>query len=113
MIFLKSHEEIEIMRAANLIVATVLNELRSHVRPGVTTGELDRIAEELTRRSGATPVFKGYEVGGRVFPASVCISINDEVVHGIPSDRRVLRAGDIVSLDFGVRYQGFCGDSAV
>jgi len=113
MIFLKSTQELEIMRAANLIVAEVLAELRTRLRPGATTGELDRVAEEMTRRRGATPVFKGYEVGGRVFPASVCISINDEVVHGIPSDKRVLREGDIVGLDFGVRYQGYCGDSAV
>jgi len=113
MIVLKSHDEIEIMRAANLIVAEVLAELRRTVRPGVTTGELDRIGEEMTRRLGATPAFKGYTVAGRIFPASVCISINDEVVHGIPSDRRALRDGDIVGLDFGVCYQGFYGDSAV
>jgi len=113
MIMLKSPEEIEIMRAANVIVAEVLAELRSRVRPGVTTGELDQVGEEMTRKRGATPAFKGYEVGGRVFPSSVCISINDEVVHGIPSDDRVVREGDIVGLDFGVCYQGFYGDSAM
>ena len=113
MIFLKSPQEIEIMRSANLIVAEVLAELRRHVHPGVTTAELDRVAEEMTRRRGATPAFKGYEVGGRVFPASVCISVNEEVVHGIPSERRELRPGDIVGIDFGVRYQGFYGDAAV
>jgi methionyl aminopeptidase len=113
MIFLKSQQEIEIMRAANVIVAEVLAELQQRVAPGVTTAELDRIAEDMTRRRGASPAFKGYEVGGRVFPRSVCISINDEIVHGIPSDRRPLRTGDIVSLDFGVRYQGFYGDAAV
>jgi len=101
------------MRSANLIVAEVLAELRRRVRPGVTTGELDRVAEEMTRRRGATPAFKGYEVGGRVFPSSVCISVNEEVVHGIPSERRELREGDIVGIDFGVRYQGFYGDAAV
>ena len=101
------------MRSANLIVAEVLAELRRSVRPGVTTGELDRVAEEMTRRRGATPAFKGYEVGGRVFPSSVCISVNEEVVHGIPSERRELREGDIVGIDFGVRYQGFYGDAAV
>jgi methionyl aminopeptidase len=113
MIFLKSMREIEIMRSANLIVAEVLSELRQRVRPGVTTAELDRLGEELTRRRNATPAFKGYEVGGRVFPSSVCISINEEVVHGIPSERRTLQEGDIVGLDFGVRYQGFFGDAAI
>lgn len=113
MIALKTPQEIEIMRAANVIVAEVLAELRRHVRPGVTTAELDRIAEEMTRARGAVPAFKGYTVAGRVFPSSVCISINDEVVHGIPSARRVLQTGDIVGLDFGVQYQGFFGDSAV
>ncbi|MFI5396063.1 MAG: type I methionyl aminopeptidase [Candidatus Binatia bacterium] len=113
MISLKSPKEIEIMRAANMIVAEVLAELRERVRPGVTTSELDRIAEELTRRRGAVPAFKGYEVHGRVFPSSVCISINAEVVHGIPSDKRLLLEGDIVGIDFGVRYQGFYGDAAI
>jgi methionyl aminopeptidase len=113
MIFLKSSEEIAIMRAANVIVAAVLAELRDRVRPGVTTGELDRVAEEMTHERGAVPAFKGYEVAGRVFPASVCVSINEEVVHGIPSERRTLRAGDIVGLDFGVCYQGFYGDAAM
>lgn len=113
MIVLKSREEIEVMRAANVIVADVLAELQSRVRPGVTTAELDEVAEMMTRQRGAVPAFKGYEVGGRVFPRTVCISINEEVVHGIPSDRRVLQEGDIVGLDFGVCYQGFFGDSAV
>lgn len=113
MIQLKSPDEIEIMRAANRIVAEVLAELRSRVAPGVTTGELDRVAEEMTLRRGAVPAFKGYEVHGRVFPRSVCISINEEIVHGIPSDRRALRDGDIVGIDFGVCYRGFYGDAAV
>ena len=113
MIMLKSKEELEVMRAANRIVATILARLKDMVRPGVTTGELDRVAEELIREHGAQPAFKGYQVGDQTFPRCVCISINDEIVHGIPSDRRVLREGDIVGLDFGVRYQGFYGDSAV
>jgi methionyl aminopeptidase len=113
MISLKSPEEIEVMRAANLVVAEVLAELCQRVRPGVATSELDRIAEEITRRRGAVPAFKGYEVHGRVFPASVCISINEEVVHGIPSDKRFLHEGDIVGIDFGVRHQGFYGDAAI
>jgi methionyl aminopeptidase len=83
------------------------------VRAGVSTAELDALAEELTLAKGARPAFKGYGVGGRVFPASICISINDEVVHGIPSERRVLRDGDIVGLDFGVCYQGYYGDAAM
>jgi methionyl aminopeptidase len=112
-IVLKSRDEIERMRVANAIVAEILAEVRARVRPGVTTGELDALAEELTRKKGAIPAFKGYTVAGRVFPASICISINDEVVHGIPSTRRVLREGDIVGLDFGVSYQGYYGDAAI
>jgi methionyl aminopeptidase len=113
MICLKSRDDIEIMRQTNLIVAEILAALCEHVKPGVTTGELDRLAEELTVSRGATPAFKGYEVAGRVFPLSLCISVNEEIVHGIPSDRRVLHEGDIVGLDYGVRYRGFYGDSAV
>jgi methionyl aminopeptidase len=113
MIMLKRPEEIEIMRAANAIVAEVLAALREVVRPGISTGELDQIAEEMTRARGAVPAFKGYEVAGRVYPASLCASINDEVVHGIPSRSRVLCEGDIIGLDFGVCYQGFYGDAAV
>lgn len=113
MIKLKAPEEIEIMRKASVIVAEVLEELKAMIRPGITTEDLDRVAEELTRKKGAVPAFKGYEVANRVFPASLCASINDEVVHGIPSGNRVLREGDIIGLDFGVRYQGFYGDAAV
>ncbi len=113
MILLKSKDEIDHMRRANLIVAETLVEVRAHVRPGVSTAELDALAEELTRKKGALPAFKGYTVAGRAFPASICISINDEVVHGIPSRRRVLREGDIVGLDFGVCYRGYYGDAAM
>jgi len=113
MITLKTPEEIEIMRAANVIVAEVLATLRRQVGPGVTTADLDRVAEEMTRQRGATPAFKGYAPAGRAFPRSVCTSINDEVVHGIPSERRVLREGDLIGLDFGVCFRGFYGDSAV
>ncbi len=112
MIELKSPPEIATMRRANLIVAEVLDELARAARPGVTTQELDRIADELTRKRGGRPAFKGYVVGDRVFPSSLCISINDEVVHGIPSRDRVLRDGDIVSLDFGVFFEGYYGDAA-
>ncbi len=113
MIVVKSRDEVEIMRRANAIVAEILSEVRERVRPGVTTGELDALAEERTLAKGARPAFKGYTVAGRVFPASICISINDEVVHGIPSPKRVLREGDIVGLDFGVCYQGYYGDAAL
>jgi methionyl aminopeptidase len=113
MILLKSRDEIERMRAASGIVAEILAEVRSRVRPGVSTADLDAVAEELTAKRGARPAFKGYTVAGRAFPASICISINDEVVHGIPSERRVLREGDIVGLDFGVVYEGYYGDAAM
>ncbi len=113
MIVLKSRDEIARMRAASAVVAEVLATLREHAKPGVTTGELDAVAEDLTRKRGAKPAFKGYVVQGRVFPATVCISINDEVVHGVPSKRRTLRDGDIVGLDFGVSIDGYFGDAAV
>ena len=113
MILLKSREEIERMRAASGIVAEILLAVRDRVRPGVSTAELDEVAEEMTHRRGARPAFKGYTVAGRAFPASICISINDEVVHGIPSAKRVLREGDIVGLDFGVCREGYFGDAAM
>ena len=113
MIFLKSREEIEIIRAANRIVAEVHAAVREAVRPGVSTAELDAIAEEGALRRGAKPAFKGYRVGSSVFPASLCTSVNEEVVHGIPSSGRILREGDIIGLDFGVVYRGYYGDAAV
>jgi methionyl aminopeptidase len=112
-ILLKSREEIERMRAASGLVAEILLAVRDRVRPGVSTAELDEVAEEMTHRRGARPAFKGYTVAGRAFPASICISINDEVVHGIPSAKRVLREGDIVGLDFGVCREGYFGDAAM
>lgn len=112
MISLKSPREIEIMRRANLIVAEVLQELKRRIAPGVTTLELDAVAEEITLKRNAVPAFKGYSVGGRVFPRSLCVSVNEEIVHGIPSNR-ALKEGDIVGLDYGVIYEGFYGDSAV
>jgi methionyl aminopeptidase len=112
MILLKSPDEIERMRRSSGIVAEILAEVASRVRPGVATDELDALAEELTRKKGAKPAFKGYVVGGRTFPASICISVNDEVVHGIPSRDRVLRDGDLVGLDFGVCCDGYFGDAA-
>src|SRR5262245_36086960 len=109
MINLKSPGEIERMKGASRIVAEILLELREMVRDGMTTGDIDRIAEEMTLKKKAKPAFKGY----RGFPASICISINEEVVHGIPSNKRALKRGDVVGLDFGVIYDGFYGDSAV
>jgi len=111
-IFLKSRAEIDKMRRANVIVAEVLATLREHVRPGVTTLELDRIAEQMTYERGAIPAFKGYQVNGRVFHHSLCTSVNDEIVHGIPSER-ALHEGDIIGMDFGVVLEGFYGDSAI
>ncbi|GAB6877303.1 type I methionyl aminopeptidase [Thermaerobacter litoralis] len=108
MIELKSEREIGYMREAGRIVAAVLRELAAALRPGITTAELDRLAERLIREAGAEPAFKGYQG----FPASICTSINDEVVHGIPSPHRVIREGDVVSIDVGARYHGYYGDSA-
>lgn len=113
MVKIKTAEQIKAMRQAGQIVARVLQELEARVRPGVTTAELDRVAEELTLKMGAIPAFKGYEVAGRVYPAALCISVNEEVVHGIPSRSRRLEEGDIVGLDFGVRYRGVYGDAAI
>jgi methionyl aminopeptidase len=111
-ISLKSAREIEIMKRANLIVAEVLQELKRQVAPGVTTLDLDAIAEAMTLKKGAVPAFKGYNVAGRIYPRCLCASINEEIVHGIPSNR-VLREGDIIGLDYGVIYEGFYGDSAI
>jgi len=105
---IKSEQEIAVMRKAGRIVATVLEELKSQVRPGMKTEELDIIANNELERLEAKPSFKGY----RGYPASLCVSVNDEIVHGIPG-KRVLQEGDIVSIDFGVIYDGFQGDSAV
>jgi methionyl aminopeptidase len=111
-ISLKSPREIDIMRRANVVVAEVLQALKGRVTPGVTTLELDALAEEITLEKNAIPAFKGYSVAGRIFPRCLCVSINEEIVHGIPSNRP-LRDGDIVGLDYGVIYDGFYGDSAV
>jgi len=103
------------MRVANRIVGEILVELREHIRPGISTGEIDRMATELIRKKGARSAFKGYQMrnGTVPFPATICISLNDEVVHGIPSSQRTLKDGDVVSLDFGVIYRDFYGDAAI
>lgn len=108
MIILKSKREIDIMREANQIVAQTHALLAEKIKPGISTAELDQIADEFIRSEGAVPSFKGYQG----FPASVCISINEEVVHGIPSSSRYLKDGDIVSIDIGTFYEGFNGDAA-
>lgn len=107
MIALKSKRELDVMRKGARILARTLKELRQAVEPGVSTLELDNLAEKLIRKQGAAPAFKGY----RGFPASLCTSINEEVVHGIPSKRK-LRNGDIVSVDIGVIYDGYFSDAA-
>ena len=109
MIVCKSPAEIERMRAANELVAAVLTELRGAIEPGVSTGQLDAMAEAKIVAAGATPAFKGYHG----YPATLCVSINDEVIHGIPSKKRLLRNGDVVSVDVGAVLDGFVGDSAV
>jgi len=106
---IKSAREIAIMREASRIVATVLREILEMAAPGMTTGDLDRHAEQRIRAMGATPSFKGYHG----FPASICASINNEVVHGIPSAKRVIRSGDLLKVDTGAYYEGYHGDSCV
>ena len=108
MIIIKSAREIEQLKRSNAIVAEVFGKLKRMIVPGVTTRELDEIAEDYIRLKGARPAFKGY----RGFPASVCTSINEEVVHGIPGQRR-LKEGDIIGLDVGVNYLGYFGDAAI
>lgn len=108
MIILKSRREIDIMREANQIVAQTHAFLSEKIKPGISTAELDKLADEFIRNKGAVPSFKGYQG----FPASVCISINEEVVHGIPNNHRYLEDGDIVSIDIGTFYEGFNGDAA-
>jgi methionyl aminopeptidase len=107
--YLKSKEEIVKMRSAAQVVVEALEKLRENVMPGVSTWDLDRMAEELAIKKGAKPAFKGYSN----YPASVCFAVNDEVVHGIPSKKKILREGDIVGLDFGVSLEGYYGDSAI
>ena len=105
---IKSNREIELMREAGRILALVHEELEKAVRPGITTKEIDRLGEEIIRSYGCIPSFLNYNG----YPASICVSVNDEVVHGIPSKKRILREGDIVSLDAGVIYKGYHSDAA-
>ena len=113
MIELKSASEIEKMRRPARVVAEILTALREMVRPGTTTADLDRAAERMITRAGARSAFKNYRVGTVVFPAVLCVSINEEVVHGIPSPKRKLREGDIVGLDLGCIVDGYYADCAI
>lgn len=106
-IILKTEEEIELMRQSNRLVGMTLGELSKHIKPGVTTLQLDKIAEEFIRDHGAVPTFLGYSG----FPNSICASVNENVVHGIPNSKPLIE-GDVISIDCGTRLQGFCGDSA-
>ena len=109
MIYLKNKEEIQKMRSAAQVVVEALRKMRENVVPGVSTWDLDRMAEDLAVSKGAKPAFKGYSS----YPASVCFAVNSEVVHGIPSKKNVRKEGDIVGLDCGVILDGFYGDSAI
>ncbi len=109
---IKSEREIELMRVAGAIVGEVLRRLETEARPGVTTGELARISDEIIANAGAAALFKGVPNPSSFdFPSSICASINEEVVHGIPGDRK-LESGDIISIDCGTKLKGYCGDAA-
>ena len=111
-IFLKTEDEIELMRQANQLVGKTLGELAKHIKPGVTTLQLDKIADEFIRDHGAIPTFKNFpNPFGGPFPASICTSVNDVVVHGVPDSKTVLKDGDIISIDCGTLLDGFNGDS--
>jgi len=111
-IYLKTEDEIELMRQANQLVGRTLGELAKHIKPGITTLQLDKIADEFIRDNGAIPTFKGFpNPYGGPFPASICTSVNDVVVHGVPNVETVLKEGDIISIDCGTLLNGFNGDS--
>lgn len=112
-IFLKTEEEIELMRAANQLVGRTLGELAKHIKPGVSTAELNKIADTFIRDNGAIPTFLGFpNPYGGPFPASICTSVNECVVHGVPSETQILKEGDIISIDCGTLLNGYNGDSA-
>jgi methionyl aminopeptidase len=114
-ITLRSPREIELMRKAGAVVADVLLKLQELAKPGVTTGELDKMAFEMSTRAGAEPLFAGVRnpQAKIPFPGAICASINEQVVHGIPSPKVKVKKGDILSIDFGVKLNGYCGDAAV
>lgn len=115
MIIRKSPAELEKMRRAGLLVHSILTELRGMIREGVSTLDLENVAERMIREAGAKPAFKGYYVpaAGGKYPFVLCTSVNHEVVHGMPSEKRVLKSGDIISIDTGVQLEGYFGDSAI
>ena len=114
-ITLRSSREIEMLRNAGKVVANVLSKLKEYAKPGVSTAELDDIALDMTRQAGAIALFKGVPCPymNRPFPGAICASINEQLVHGIPSRDAILKEGDILSVDFGVKLNGYCGDAAV
>lgn len=114
-ITLRSPREIELMRRAGAVVANVLSKLKEMAKPGITTAQLDNVALQMTVEAGAEALFKGVRspVSNTPFPGAICASINEQVVHGIPSKNTRLHEGDILSIDFGVRLNGYCGDAAV
>ncbi|MFC2156134.1 type I methionyl aminopeptidase [Acidobacteriota bacterium] len=112
MIILKTNNELKLMREANRIIAIILSEIKEKIVPGASTYELDKWAEERILSLNAKPGFKGYRSGSRIYPATLCTSINHEVVHGIPTKDRILREGDIIGIDVGVIYKGYYGDGA-
>ena len=114
-ITLRSRREIDLVRKAGSVVADVLSKLKEAARPGITTGYLDGLALQVTADAGAEPLFKGVRgpAGKEPFPGAICTSINDQVVHGIPSQEVILADGDVLSVDFGVRLEGYCGDAAI
>ena len=120
-VMLKSRQEVAHLREAGRVVAETYEALRPHVQPGTSTAELDRIAEEFVRGKGAIPVYKGYGTkpaknghpATPPFPATICVAVNDVICHGIPSSDEILREGDIIGIDIGVRYKGWIGDSCV
>ena len=113
MIVLKSPREIEALGRVNRIVAEILQVVKTHVTPGVTTADLERVVDEEVGRRGVKAAFRGVRnPQGIPFPSSICASVNDEIVHGIPSAKRVLKSGDLLSVDFGVLHEGFYGDAA-
>lgn len=111
-IHIKNEKEIEIMRKAGKALAEIMQEIIAEVRPGVSTMQIDKLAEELVFKCGATPAFKGYGERHNPFPGTICASVNDEIVHGIPSEERILEEGDIFKIDIGLELDGFFADMA-